>query len=70
MLTLGYSPLKKIDIIFGLLAPVASVVVFVVGSANYNTSNSGVEWIFVLALFDHGQRPPSRDRHAASVNAT
>ncbi len=47
MLTLGDSPLKKIDIIFGLFAPVASVVVFVVGSGNYNTSNSGVEGIFV-----------------------
>ena len=39
----GDSALKKIDIIFGLFAQVASVVVFVVGSANYNTSNSSVE---------------------------
>jgi hypothetical protein len=43
MLTVGDSPLKKTDIIFGLFAPVASVVVFVGGSGNYNTSNFSVE---------------------------
>jgi hypothetical protein len=51
--------MRKIAVMFGLLLLAASIVVPVASSANYSSSNSGVEGNFVGTLVaDGGPRPP------------
>ena len=51
--------MKKIAVVFGVFVLAASILLPVAGSANYSTSNSGVEGILAgTFVADGSPRPP------------